>query len=61
MRSYIFTDTERRAIQLLLEGKIKTSDPRVAYILSRVRNFTGLARDVNLYLQLCRLAEPKTA
>ena len=52
MRSYIFTATERRAIQMFLDGKIKSSDGRVAHILSRMRSFAELARDVDLYLRL---------
>jgi hypothetical protein len=52
MRSYIFTDTEREAIQLFLSGEIKGSDPKVAHILSRVRSFRELASDVEFYLML---------
>lgn len=57
MRTYIFTETERRAIRLLLDRKISPSDPKVAYIRSRVKSFEALAEDVELYLRLRGLAE----
>lgn len=57
MRTYIFTDTERRSIRLLLERRIRPGDPKVAYIRSRVKSFEALAKDVELYLRLRRLAE----
>jgi len=52
MRSYIFTPAERRAIRLFLEGSLKASDPKVAYIISRVKGFRDLAGDVDLYIRL---------
>jgi len=52
MRSYIFTSVEKDSIQLFLQGRIRRSDPRVAYILSRMRSFSRLSGDVDLYLRL---------
>jgi hypothetical protein len=52
LRSYIFTPTERGSIELFLDGKIRGSDARVAHILSRMRSFTELSKDIDLYLRL---------
>jgi len=60
MRSYIFTDRERRIVEALLKGE-SVSSLEVAKIRFRVRRFTRLRRDVDLYLALLKLAEPKTA
>ena len=60
MRTYIFTDAERDAIQLFLARKIRSSDSRVAHVLSRIRNFSDLSSDVRLYIKISvRLAESK--
>jgi hypothetical protein len=61
MRSYIFTAVERESVDLLLKGMIRSSDPKVAYILSRVRSFKDLARDVDLYLKVSSFAEAEAA
>jgi len=60
MRSYIFTRRERGIVEALLRGE-KVSRLEVAKIMFRLRRFTQLARDVELYLALRRLAESKTA
>jgi hypothetical protein len=61
MRSYIFTDLERRILRSWLDGKLTLKDVRLQKVLSRVRLFKTLAQDVELYLMVKRrLAEPKT-
>jgi hypothetical protein len=52
MRSYIFTERERRIIQGFLRGKVKSGDPGLMVIVSRLKSFTDLARDVQLYIRL---------
>ena len=62
MRSYIFTDRERRIIEGFLKGEVGGSDPSIQQIKSRMKSFRRLARDVELYLALKRrFAEPKPA
>ena len=61
MRTYIFTDAERVAIQLFLDRKIRSSDARIAHVLSRIRSFSNLSSDVGLYIKTSvRLAESKS-
>jgi hypothetical protein len=52
MRSYIFTPKERQVIQGFFEGKVKLGDDIMRQIALRLRTFTDLARDVELYLRL---------
>jgi hypothetical protein len=52
MRSYIFTERERKIIQGFLSGKVKSGDPGFMVIVSRLKSFTDLAGDVELYLRL---------
>jgi hypothetical protein len=50
MRSYIFTERERRIIrEFLTSGK---KDPGIMVIITRVRKFANLAKDVELYIRL---------
>ena len=58
MRSYIFTERERRIIEALLRGE-SVSRLDVAKIMFRLRRFSQLTKDVELYLTLCRLTESK--
>jgi hypothetical protein len=52
MRSYIFTPKERQVIQGFFEGKVKLGDDIMRQIALRLRTFTDLASDVELYLRL---------
>jgi hypothetical protein len=52
MRSYIFTERERKIIQGFLSGKVKSGDPGLMVIVSRLKSFTDLAGDVELYIRL---------
>ena len=52
MRSYIFTKAERAIVNGFLNGEIERADPRVQVILSRLKAFTNLASDVDLYVRL---------
>jgi hypothetical protein len=60
MRTYIFTAREREAIRLLLGGKISANDERIVQLRYRLKAFRDLASDVDLYLQLSRVAKPVT-
>jgi len=60
LRSYIFTDRERRIVKAFLAGE-KVDRLDIGRIMHRVRSFKGLPGDVDLYLALRRLAESKTA
>jgi len=51
LRSYIFTDRERRIVEALLRGE-RVSRVEVAKIKHRIRRFTQLSSDVELYLRL---------
>jgi hypothetical protein len=62
MRSYIFTDLERKVLKSWLNGELSLKDIRLQKVLSRIRLFKALASDVELYLAIRRkIAEPKTA
>ncbi len=52
MRTYIFTDRERRIIQRLLSGKIKMTDRDLSKIKSRMKLFERLKNDIFLYLEM---------
>lgn len=56
MRSYIFTERERKILVGLLIGQ-KVSRVDVAKIMFRFRRFAQLAKDVELYLALRKFAE----
>ncbi|HDO41891.1 MAG TPA: hypothetical protein ENH03_03210 [Candidatus Bathyarchaeota archaeon] len=61
MRSYIFTDLERKTLRDWLEGRITLKNVRLRKTLSRVRLFKRLSEDVNLYSVVrSRLAESKS-
>jgi hypothetical protein len=60
MRTYIFTPLERKILRGWLNGEVGLSDIRLRKILSRIRLFKELSSDVELYLSVRRLAEPKT-
>jgi len=59
MRSYIFTDRERRIVEAMLKGET-VSRLEVAKINHRVRRFARLRNDVDLYLRLRALTKPVT-
>jgi len=56
LRSYIFTERERKILVGLLVGE-KVSRVDVAKIMFRFRRFSQLAKDVELYLALRKFAE----
>jgi len=51
MRSYIFTERERRIIRGFLDGDVPRNDPGIQQLQSRVKSFTELSGDVDLYLK----------
>jgi hypothetical protein len=62
MRSYIFTPKERKVIEGFFAGRVKLGDDIMRQIVARLRGFTDLASDIDLYLELrSRLAEPEEA
>ncbi len=52
MRTYIFTDRERKIIQGFLSGKIRMTDIDLSKIRSRMKRFKRLKNDIFLYLEL---------
>lgn len=56
LRSYIFTERERKILVGLLIGQ-EVSKIDVAKIMFRFRRFTQLAKDVELYLAVREYAE----
>jgi hypothetical protein len=62
MRKRIFTNRERALIERFLTGEVTSTDRGWSQLLWRIRHFTELPRDVELYLAVRRkIAEPKTA
>jgi hypothetical protein len=59
LRSYIFTERERRIVEAMLKGE-SVSRLEVAKINHRIRRFTRLRSDVDIYLALRKLAESKS-
>ena len=52
MRSYIFTDMERRVIDKFSKGLVTESEPNMAKIKHRIKNYRQLEKDAELYLEL---------
>ena len=52
MRSYIFTDLERKIILQYLYMQSETKDCDIKHIKSRVRHFKKLLTDIDLYSRL---------
>ncbi|MGD8565759.1 MAG: hypothetical protein PVF96_05365 [Candidatus Bathyarchaeota archaeon] len=52
MRTYLFTDRERRIIQSFLSGRNKITNRNLSKIRSRTKLFNRLRNDVYLYLEL---------
>jgi len=52
MRTYIFTNRERRVVQRFFAHKIGATDRDLSKIRSRVKTFDRLRNDVFLYLEL---------
>jgi hypothetical protein len=52
MRSYIFTEREREIIRKFLKGEIPRNDPAVEQLRSRLKGFSELAADVDLYVKM---------
>jgi len=52
MRSYIFTEMERRVISRFFDGLLTESETNMAKIKHRVKRYSQLERDVELYLKL---------
>ena len=52
MRTYIFTERERRIIQGFLSRRIRMTDRDLSKIRSRIKHFERLKSDVFLYLEL---------
>jgi len=61
MRSYIFTAKERALIRRALKKHAALKNRTLRVIIFRVRHFKALARDVELYIRLRRLAESEGA
>jgi hypothetical protein len=61
LRTYIFTDRERRIIQSFLGGKIGINDRDLSKIRSRIKLFSRLKDDIFLYLEFYDMLWLRTA
>ena len=61
MRSHVFTGWERTLIKMACDKRMSLKDRSLEVTLSRLRHFKELARDVELYIRLRRLAEAEGA
>jgi len=61
MRSYIFNSRERALVRKAIDKRIRLKDRRLHVVMSRLRHFKELARDIELYIRLRRLAESEGA
>jgi hypothetical protein len=61
LRTYIFTDRERRIIQSFLGGKIGITDRDLSKIRSRIKLFSRLKDDIFLYLEFYDMLLLRTA
>lgn len=52
MRSYIFTEMERRVISGFFQELLTESDNNMAKIKHRLKRYSQLEKDVELYLKL---------
>ena len=52
MRTYVFTERERKIIQSYLNTRIKMTDRDLSKIRSRIKCFNRLRNDIFLYLEL---------
>ena len=51
MRSYIFTPKEKRAIEAFLKGHLSATDHLLSQVRTRMKQFTRLSADVDLYVR----------
>ncbi|UCG45690.1 MAG: hypothetical protein JSV58_02635 [Candidatus Bathyarchaeota archaeon] len=51
MRTYVFTDRERRIVQSFLNEKIPMNDRNLSKVRSRIKLFDRLRSDIFLYLE----------
>jgi hypothetical protein len=49
MRTYIFTKREREIIRSFIEGRLTLKDDAVQVIRSRIKSFSELSSDIELY------------
>ncbi|MBN1245498.1 hypothetical protein JXA31_07890 [Candidatus Bathyarchaeota archaeon] len=61
MRTYIFTKSERQTIINFLIGTINRSDPNLMVIISRIKSFSDLSHDIDLYARLREAVTTNTA
>jgi len=61
LRTYIFTDRERRIIQSFLGGKIGINDRDLSKTRSRIKLFSRLKDDIFLYLEFYDMLWLRTA
>ena len=61
LRTYIFTDRERKIIQSFLGGKIGIADRDLSKIRSRIKLFSRLKDDIFLYLEFYDMLLLRTA
>jgi len=52
MRTYIFTEKERKAISGFLNGSTARDNPALMTVIYRIKSFRNLASDMDLYVRL---------
>jgi hypothetical protein len=62
MKSYVFSDRERKIMKGFLSGELPANNPAVMQVKSRMKGWVLLREDVELYLALSRrFAESESA
>jgi len=51
LRSYVFTPKEKRAIEAFLKGSLPATDHLLSQVRTRMKQFTRLSGDVDLYVR----------
>jgi hypothetical protein len=57
----MFTARERQVIRSFLDGMVERDDPLLMVILSRIKTFSDLRNDVDLYVRLREAIATHTA
>lgn len=61
MRTYIFTTREREAIEAFLRGELRATEHLLSQLRTRMKQFTRLRSDVELYLRFREAVSTLTA
>jgi hypothetical protein len=61
MRSYVFTRKEKAAIDAFLRGELPATDHFLSQIRTRLKGFSRLREDVDLYVRLAKAVSAVSA